>query len=190
MAVDNFVAFKKLMCKRNTELNLKAMKMLDQQENEENKESKTANKEIKDKEMQDALKVAREAEKAEEEELMRKAIEESQRLDEELKKKEEEEEAEMIRKAIEMSQKEEEERRKKILETVASAPQDVIQPQNDPVAPKEEVKVPEMAPVTVVAQEPKMATPVPEAMPEPKELIQVAAGNMMSEAEKKKLEEL
>ena len=41
-----------------------------------------------------------------------------------------------------------------------------------------------------------MATPVPQAMPEPtpvqppKELIEVAAGNMMSDAEKKKLEEL
>ena len=28
VAVDNFVAFKKLMCKRNTELNEQAMKML------------------------------------------------------------------------------------------------------------------------------------------------------------------
>jgi hypothetical protein len=38
---------------------------------------------IKDKDMQEALRVAQEAERLEEEEFMRKAIEESQRLEQE-----------------------------------------------------------------------------------------------------------
>jgi hypothetical protein len=75
------------------------MKLMDKKE--ENKEEKKANpsedalKEItkasksgkvpKDKDMQDALKVAQEAERLEEEEFMRKAIEESQKFEEESK---------------------------------------------------------------------------------------------------------
>ena len=54
--------------------------------------------------------------------------------------------------------------------------------------------MPEMAPITVVAQEPKMATPTPapKAIPEVKELVEVAGttAGQMSDAEKKKLEEL
>ena len=51
---------------------------------------------IKDKEMAEALRIAQEAERAEEEELMKKAIEESQRLEQQAKA-EADEEAEMIR---------------------------------------------------------------------------------------------
>ena len=90
VAVDNFVAFKKLMCKRNAELNQQAMKMME--DKEEKKQEKKASKEelekeqtnaikaggkVKDKEMQEALRVAQEAERLEEEEFMRKVIEES-----------------------------------------------------------------------------------------------------------------
>jgi len=52
---------------------------------------------VKDKEMMEAIRIAQEAEKAEEEELMRRAIEESEKLDMDAKAKEEEEEAELIR---------------------------------------------------------------------------------------------
>ena len=41
MAVDNFIAFKKLMCKRNHELNQQAMKLMEKKE-EETKKEKTA----------------------------------------------------------------------------------------------------------------------------------------------------
>ena len=93
VAVDNFVAFKKLMCKRNAELNSQAMKLMEKKEEakEEKKADKPENidaekeqtnaikggKVPKDKDMQDALKVAQEAERLEEEEFMRTAIEES-----------------------------------------------------------------------------------------------------------------
>ena len=60
--------------------------------------------------MAEALRIAQEAERAEEEELMRRAIEESQKLEEQAKH-EEDEEAEMIRKAIELSQAEEQARK-------------------------------------------------------------------------------
>lgn len=66
---------------------------------------------VKDKEMLEAIRIAQEAERAEEEELLRKAIEESTRLEDEAKKKEEDEEAELIRQAIEASAKEEEVRK-------------------------------------------------------------------------------
>lgn len=66
---------------------------------------------VKDKEMLEAIRIAQEAERAEEEELLKKAIEESERLENEAKKKEEEEEAELIRQAIEASAKEEEARK-------------------------------------------------------------------------------
>lgn len=62
---------------------------------------------VKDKEMMEAIRIAQEAEKAEEEDLMRRAIAESEQLENEAKKKEEEEEAELIRQAIEASAKEE-----------------------------------------------------------------------------------
>ena len=56
--------------------------------------------------MAEALKIAQEAERAEEEEMMRKALEESQKI-EQREKAVADEEDEMIRQAIEMSQKEE-----------------------------------------------------------------------------------
>lgn len=131
VAVDNFVAFKKLMCKRNAELNQQAMKLMvddavkkemtkgkeEKKENNLEKEQAEAIKgKVKDKDMEAALKVAQEAERLEEEEFMRKAIEESQKLEEEQKnryQKEQDEEMEMIQQAIEMSKKEEEARVKK-----------------------------------------------------------------------------
>jgi len=46
---------------------------------------KTTKGQLKDKDMAEALKIAQEADRAEEEELMRKALEESQKLEEEAK---------------------------------------------------------------------------------------------------------
>lgn len=66
---------------------------------------------VKDKEMMEAIRIAQEAEKAEEDDLMRRAIAESERLENDAKRKEEEEEAELIRQAIEASAKEEEARK-------------------------------------------------------------------------------
>lgn len=66
-------------------------------------------------ELKEAMRVANELEKAEEEEMMRRAIEASERAAQ-LIKNEQEEEEEMMRKAIEMSQREEEQR--KATETV------------------------------------------------------------------------
>lgn len=62
--------------------------------------------EVQDKGMQEAIRIAQEAEKLEEEEFMRKAIEESSKFEEIEKKKQEEdadEEMKMIQQAIEMS---------------------------------------------------------------------------------------
>jgi hypothetical protein len=66
---------------------------------------------VKDKEMMEAIRIAQEAEKAEEDDLMRRAIAESEKLENDAKRKEEEEEAELIRQAIEASAKEEEARK-------------------------------------------------------------------------------
>lgn len=63
--------------------------------------------------MLEAIRIAQEAEKAEEEELMRRAIEESESHLTDAKK-EEEEEAELIRQAIEASAKEEAERKEAV----------------------------------------------------------------------------
>ena len=101
------MAFKKLMWKRNTELNQQAMKMMMKKQApqlevvkpkeptpEEQAELKRKNTDklledqektlkqeggVKDKDMMEAIRIAQEAEKAEEEEFMRKAIEESER---------------------------------------------------------------------------------------------------------------
>lgn len=128
-AVDSFVSFKKLMCKRNAELNKQAMLLLEKQRadekskvegEEEKKEEFNASpeaepkdkpeevkkekqetpkdkankmddfktpKNIKDKDLQEVLKLAQELERQEEEELMRKAIEESQKLEQEEKER-------------------------------------------------------------------------------------------------------
>ncbi len=85
-AVDNFVAFKKLMIKRNQELNqqtLAAEKVLESQA--QTIPLKTAGQEPKavkpaqteQEAMREALKVAQEIERMEEEEMIRRAIEES-----------------------------------------------------------------------------------------------------------------
>lgn len=107
VAVDNFVAFKRLMCKRNAELNQQAVKMMEKQAKakEEQKDKELKRKEtlkkdledqtkiqqapngIKDKDLQEALKVAQEAERLEEEEFMKKALAESQKLEQIEKKK-------------------------------------------------------------------------------------------------------
>lgn len=103
VAVDNFLAFKKLMQKRNAELNQQAMKLImkkqkeaseQKQKTEQEAELKKKNTEqmiaeqektikldggVKDKGMMEAIRIAQEAEKAEEEEMMRKALEESER---------------------------------------------------------------------------------------------------------------
>ena len=60
--------------------------------------------------MQEALRIAQEADRAEEEAYMKRALEESQVLDQERKGKEEEED-EMVRKAIEASMQEDEQRK-------------------------------------------------------------------------------
>lgn len=97
---------------------------------------------IKDKELAEALRIAQEAERAEEEELMRKAIEESQKLEQQAKA-EADEEAEMIRQAIEMSKREEEER--KTVEAAAKeAPK--VEPVAQAPAPEKKEEKPE-APV-------------------------------------------
>ena len=133
VAVDNFVAFKKLMVKRNAELNKQAIAMLKKQaqnaeesksnevnessadtlkptimnrgEKKKNTETILAEQEgnIKnknlDKEMQEAIKIAQDLERQEEEEFMRRAIEESAKLDEVNKQKDaeiEDEEMKMI----------------------------------------------------------------------------------------------
>lgn len=197
VAVDNFVAFKKLMCKRNAELNQQAMKLMESKE-EEKKEKKAKTEDAekeqtkaikggkvpKDKEMQEALKVAQEAERLEEEEFMRKAIEESQKFEEE-SKKEEDEEMKMIQEAIKMSIKEEFERKmvenKEIGEQIKTSeekfaePVIVKQPQSQ--APPVEVANPVEAPMVETAQPPK-------------DLIEFKAASGMSEAEMKKFEDL
>ena len=103
LAVDNYLAFKKLMVKRNNEMNAQAMAM------------DMVNESVpkKDPAMKQALRVADEYERMDEEEMMRRAIEESQKQQDEHKKIADEEE-EMIRQAIEMSQKEEEARVKRV----------------------------------------------------------------------------
>ena len=69
LAVDNYLAFKKLMVKRNNEMNAQAMAM------------DMVNESVpkKDPAMKQALRVADEYERMDEEEMMRRAIEESQK---------------------------------------------------------------------------------------------------------------
>ena len=73
LAVDNYMAFKRLMVKRNGEMNQQAMAMEMVQEG-----AKPAKK---DAAMKEALRVADDLEEMEEEEMMRRAIEESQKID-------------------------------------------------------------------------------------------------------------
>ena len=83
MAVDNFMAFKRLMIKRNSELATQAAAMLATTENREQTPTTTTATPSKDKEleaMREAYRVAQELEKEEEEEMIRKAIEESEKM--------------------------------------------------------------------------------------------------------------
>ena len=73
LAVDNYLAFKKLMVKRNNEMNQQAMAM------DMVQTSQAQQKKPEDKAQKQALKVADEYEAMEEEEMMRRAIEESQK---------------------------------------------------------------------------------------------------------------
>lgn len=102
------MAFKKLMVKRNKEMNEQALVMdtviKPAGQDKAKKESSTKK----------ALKVADEMEALEEEEMMRRAIEESTKHDYANKQLEDEEE-EMIRQAMEMSVKEEEARVKRVV---------------------------------------------------------------------------
>ncbi len=133
MAVDSFLAFKRLMVKRNNELNKQAMELYEKAtaaktaatgattatgmpkdttaENatpvsEEEKKKQAA-------ELREVMRVAQSLERAEEEEMMKRAMEESERHKTEAEKAREEEEA-MIKQAIEMSEREEKERLAKV----------------------------------------------------------------------------
>lgn len=131
VAVENFLAFKRLMVKRNQDLNKQAIELFNRMQNKEKagdakpdapgqtkpvEEAKTtaaANPKAMSEEMREVMKVARAAELAEEEEMMKRALAESEKAAEEAKRMAESEE-DMIRRAIEESQREEEERQKKI----------------------------------------------------------------------------
>ena len=89
LAVDNYLAFKKLMVKRNNEMNQQAMAM------DMVQTSQAQQKKPEDKAQKQALKVADEYEAMEEEEMIRRAIEESQKQESESTKLAQEEE-EMI----------------------------------------------------------------------------------------------
>lgn len=109
MAVDNFLAFKKLMVKRNQELNRQAMEMYlkmqakkgqtptdgaEQAEAppaEEEPKTEEAKKKQQD-ELKEVMRVAHTLERAEEEEMMKRAMEESERMKSEAQRQEEEEE--------------------------------------------------------------------------------------------------
>ena len=138
VAVDNFLAFKKLMVKRNQELNKQAaelfekMKQKQQAASTEGKPDEKADTAAADQtapttatgatnptpnlssddakkqadELKEVMKIAQQIEKAEEEELMKRALEESQKQAEDAKRALDDEE-EMLRKAIEESQREE-----------------------------------------------------------------------------------
>ena len=122
---------------------------------------------------------------------MRRAIEESERVEQAAKQKEEEEEAELIRQAIEASAKEEE-ARKQVESEIKAEAQDV---EVKGSAPKDEPKPTEVKPVAAQAkkleeekQEDIVATPATTIPPE--KLIEITGKPAMSHAELKKLEEL
>ena len=107
MAVDNFLAFKRLMVKRNQELNRQAMEMFQKQQNSASATTETpakdttalgapptetaaaadptANMSEEEKkkqvdELKEVMRVAHSLERAEEEEMMKRAMEESQKI--------------------------------------------------------------------------------------------------------------
>lgn len=93
MAVDNFLAFKRLMVKRNAELNVQAEAMMSKTDPKtiakDHSPSKIGSQDgLTDKErkeIQEAYRIAQEIERQEEEEMIRKAIEESERLEQQQK---------------------------------------------------------------------------------------------------------
>lgn len=205
------------MWKRNTELNQQAMKLMKKQAEAKEKEKpkepaaddqalkrrnteqmladqeKTLKQEggVKDKEMMEAIRIAQEAERAEEEELMRRAIEESERLEKDAQK-EEEEEAELIRAAIEASAREEQARKQAAGEAEPAEVAEVKQAEvKGSAPPKDEPKPPITEPIKKVEEEkqeeplPTPATTIP-----PEKLIEITGKPAMSQAELKKLEEL
>ncbi len=135
MAVDSFLAFKRLMVKRNQELNRQAVEMYEKlQKQHTDKAAETPvgkpAEEVKEKlaaaasgvgpdgkplsdeekkkqeaELREVMKLAHSLERAEEEEMMKRALEESEKLKSEEQKALEEEEA-MIKRAIEESERE------------------------------------------------------------------------------------
>jgi len=128
MAVDNFLAFKRLMVKRNQELNKQVIEMMSRRaagakpaETAVVEEQKQLAEEAVVKQppvplgedLKSVMKLAASLEAKEEEEMMKKALEISQRQEEERKRMIDQEE-EMIRRAIEMSEAEERDRIKKV----------------------------------------------------------------------------
>lgn len=139
MAVDSFLAFKRLMVKRNNELNKQAVELYekmaaknsatategatstsatgmpaDQPAAATSGENLTEEEKKKQAaELREVMRVAHSLERAEEEEMMKRAMEESEKLKTEEQKQLEEEEA-MIKQAIEMSEREEKERLAKL----------------------------------------------------------------------------
>ncbi len=114
MAVDSFLAFKRLMVKRNNELNKQAMELYEKATAAKNGTNATAttatgmpkdtttenappiSEEEKKKqaaELREVMRVAHSLERAEEEEMMKRAMEESERHKTEAEKAQEEEEA-------------------------------------------------------------------------------------------------
>ena len=91
-AVEDFIAFKKLMVKRNQDLNKQAMEMFAKQE--EAKKAPASGAQVQE--------VVAKPEQLSEEEMMKRAVEESEKLKSEEQKAIDEEE-EMIRQAIELS---------------------------------------------------------------------------------------
>lgn len=146
MAVDNFLAFKRLMVKRNNELNQQVLaidKQLPSQPAPVKPGQPQPSPAVASDAMKEALRVAQELEQQEEEEMIRRAIAESQKLEEQ-KKHELDQEEEMIRQVIEMSRREEEERLNKI-----------------EVQEKQQLKTAELASIAVAAKVNKVQEPEP-----------------------------
>ena len=139
VAVESFLAFKKLMVKRNQELNKQAMELFNKKGTEatptpeaatttpasaaatttDAAQAATATPQTEESKKKDAedlkevMRVAHNLERAEEEEMMKRALEESEKLNSEEQKVLTEEE-EMIKQAIEMSERDEKERQAKL----------------------------------------------------------------------------
>lgn len=172
--MDSFVAFKKLMVKRNTELNEQAMRMIGGGAN-----PAMPTPQLADFTKQDAAKIVMnpqqqqvpprqapqvtkemlEAQAKAEEELIRQAMEASLAEEKERKQQVEQEEEELMKRVMEMSMREERERQTRLQleakqEPVKLSPQDVVPPQHTE-------RLVEPAPVATPIAAPEMATHVP-----------------------------